>query len=579
LMREALEASISPPRRSELHARVLAALAGRPGRIDNARLAHHAELAGLEGEACRYAIRAAAEAAALGAQREVARQTGRALALGRRLAPSERLELLVKNAYASNFSSTRLHDARESAEEAIALAKEISDPVGEGRALVALAYALWSLDRVADAKAAATQAVAVLEPTDDAETLARAHATQLRMEATAFDPEVVIAQAPNALELASRAGLEETRVDVAISLGLARAHLGELDSLRLLQEACRQARACGFAIQTVRSYVNQVYAGMLLRQHAFVDAAAREALAVFDEYQTTIPGYAVELYVARSLLDRGRWSEAVRAATRQDRDFASETPVALVMEGLVRARRGEDGANELLERGWREIGAVPESSRHGAIRVALVEAAWICDERRAALEQLRAAKGSGAVSRFARSAGELALWGARLGVELDSPRGAPAPVRLELAGEWRAAVEAWQELEAPYEAALAALPGDDRAARQALGTLHRLGAAGAAKAFARERAARGARLARGPRRSTLANAAGLTRREQEVLEQLATGASNAAIAAAFHLSERTVDHHVSAILGKLGCANRLAAVQRARAQGLLAQDRQPPTQS
>src|SRR5207248_7008407 len=120
----------------------------RPGRADNARLAHHAELAGLEEEGCRYAIRAAAEAAALGAQREVARQTGRALALGRRLAPSERLELLVQNAYATNFSSMRLQDARESAQEAVALAKESADPLGEGRALVALAYALWSLDRV-----------------------------------------------------------------------------------------------------------------------------------------------------------------------------------------------------------------------------------------------------------------------------------------------------------------------------------------------------------------------------------------------------------------------------------------------
>jgi DNA-binding CsgD family transcriptional regulator len=396
------------------------------------------------------------------------------------------------------------------------------------------------------------------------------------MEATAFDPEVVIAQGPGALELASRAGLEETRIDIAISLGLARAHLGELDSLRVLQEACRQAREGGFAIPTVRSYVNQVYAGVLLRQHAFVDATLLEALAVFEEYQTTIPGYAVELYAARSLLDRGRWSEAVRTATRQDRDYAAETPVALAMEGLIRARRGEVGASELLQRAWREIHAIPESSRHGMIRVALVEAAWIRNDRREALDQLAAAKGSAAPSRFARSGSELALWGARLGVELEAPTGTPLPIRLELEGQWRAAIDAWQELDAPYEAALAALPGDDLAARQALGALHRLGAAATAKAFVRERAARGARQARGPRRSTLANAAGLTRREQEVLEQLATGASNAAIAAAFHLSERTVGHHVSAILGKLGCPNRLAAVQRARAQGLLAQDRQPP---
>jgi DNA-binding CsgD family transcriptional regulator len=169
--------------------------------------------------------------------------------------------------------------------------------------------------------------------------------------------------------------------------------------------------------------------------------------------------------------------------------------------------------------------------------------------------------------------------GDRLGVadflvELDPPAGAPVPVLLELDGDWRAANRAWRELGAPYEAALATLPGDDRATREALATLHGLGASAAVRAFGRSRASRGATQTRGPRRSTLANPAGLTRREQEVLEALATGASNAAIAGALHLSERTVAHHVSAILGKLGARNRHLAVEQARDQGLLAQDRQ-----
>jgi DNA-binding NarL/FixJ family response regulator len=146
-------------------------------------------------------------------------------------------------------------------------------------------------------------------------------------------------------------------------------------------------------------------------------------------------------------------------------------------------------------------------------------------------------------------------------------------VKLELEGDWRKAIRAWREAEAPYEAALAALPGDDAAARQAQGTLHRLGASAAARAFGRERAAHGSRAPRGPRRSTLAHPAGLTRREQEVLEQLATGATNPAIASALHLSERTVAHHVSAILAKLGATTRMAAIEQARGRGLLPQDR------
>jgi DNA-binding NarL/FixJ family response regulator len=70
---------------------------------------------------------------------------------------------------------------------------------------------------------------------------------------------------------------------------------------------------------------------------------------------------------------------------------------------------------------------------------------------------------------------------------------------------------------------------------------------------------------RGPRARTRANPAGLTARELEVLELLALGLRNAQIAERLVLSERTVDHHVSAVLRKLGVGNRgEAAVQAAR---------------
>src|SRR5690348_12381128 len=44
----------------------------------------------------------------------------------------------------------------------------------------------------------------------------------------------------------------------------------------------------------------------------------------------------------------------------------------------------------------------------------------------------------------------------------------------------------------------------------------------------------------------------LTAREQDVLEQIAAGRSNRAIASALGISEHTVKFHVSAVLGKLG---------------------------
>lgn len=61
----------------------------------------------------------------------------------------------------------------------------------------------------------------------------------------------------------------------------------------------------------------------------------------------------------------------------------------------------------------------------------------------------------------------------------------------------------------------------------------------------------------------------LTPREIEVLELLAEGLSNKAIAARLAISDQTVKFHVAAIAGKLGAANRTDAVRRAVRRGLI----------
>ncbi len=60
----------------------------------------------------------------------------------------------------------------------------------------------------------------------------------------------------------------------------------------------------------------------------------------------------------------------------------------------------------------------------------------------------------------------------------------------------------------------------------------------------------------------------LTGREHEVLERMARGWSNAAIAASLGLSPKTVSNHISALFAKLGVATRSEAIVQARRQGL-----------
>ena len=137
-------------------------------------------------------------------------------------------------------------------------------------------------------------------------------------------------------------------------------------------------------------------------------------------------------------------------------------------------------------------------------------------------------------------------------------------------GQLRAAWAAWQEIDAPYEAACV---------RASIGLACRdlLDEDGASLEFDAARRVF-QRLAAAPdvaRMSKLmgnaASAAGaaLTAREVEVIGLVATGKTNRGIARQLSISERTVDRHVSNILMKLELPSRSAATAYAYEHGLV----------
>ena len=134
----------------------------------------------------------------------------------------------------------------------------------------------------------------------------------------------------------------------------------------------------------------------------------------------------------------------------------------------------------------------------------------------------------------------------------------------------RRASQAWNELDAPYEAARAraliaqacrALGDHDAAAMELEGARDTLGKLGAEPDLAR--------LPGSAAPAGANHAHGLTARELEVLRLVAGGATNKAIAAELVLSERTVERHVSNIFAKLGVASRSAATAFAYEHELL----------
>jgi len=146
----------------------------------------------------------------------------------------------------------------------------------------------------------------------------------------------------------------------------------------------------------------------------------------------------------------------------------------------------------------------------------------------------------------------------RIGRLSRRPSVLPEPYALELDGDYAAAAAWWRSAACPFdEALLLSRRGDDASLRRALEVFTSLEVAPAAAAVRRHMRASGHIVVpRGPRAATKADPNGLTRREAEVVALLREGLSNAAISRRMFISERTVHHHVSAVLAKLGVRSR-----------------------
>jgi DNA-binding CsgD family transcriptional regulator len=227
---------------------------------------------------------------------------------------------------------------------------------------------------------------------------------------------------------------------------------------------------------------------------------------------------------------------------------------------LVRARRGEKSGEPSLDAPTATAGS-GDFFLFGPAWAARAEIAWLAgDDEGAAAEAKRALAVAGSRA-DPWLIGRLQRWLHLTGAVIPpvTTTSAPTPYQMEANGDWQAAAAEWDRLGCPYDAALARLGGDVVAVQSAAATFRQLGARAAAR-----RAQQRLSELRGPATRGRANFSkidphGLTRRQREVADLLAAGNSDAAIAAALHLSPRTVGHHVEAILTKFGVENRVQA--------------------
>ena len=201
----------------------------------------------------------------------------------------------------------------------------------------------------------------------------------------------------------------------------------------------------------------------------------------------------------------------------------------------------------------------------GPVWAARAEAAWLCGDDDTARAEAQAGLATAPAGADPWLVDHLRRW-AHLptGPPVPAVADPATPFALEISGNWQAAAAAWTDRGCPYDAAIAQLGGDLTAVQTALATFSSLGARAAARRARQRLTELRGRTPRSRSAEILADPDGLTRREREVLDLVTAGRTDTEIAAALHISPRTVGHHVSAILAKLNVDNRIQAAAHAR---------------
>ena len=561
LARIAVEESIPPARAQRLHRVALDALvARRRGNSDLARLAHHADAAGDRDAVLELALAAAEHASSVGAHQEAAAQLGRALRYAEDMPPDELVELLTRHAHEC-YLTDQVEDAIADLRTAARCCRVHGDARGEGATLTTLAHILWCPGRLVEAMPVARDAVTVLEALPPGRELVEAYATMSFLCCMAADGAGARDWGTRAHDLAS--GLSDPA-----ALSKALFALGRVDCLEgseLGRDTVLRARALA-----EESGLEEVAAETYLTL-----GEIEQGLEYCNQHGIELIEHYLIAFRAANELAQGLWTEATRSAgavlgRRATSTFPST--LALTVLARVRARRGDPEVAPLLDRAHALADPTGELYRIAPVAVASAEAAWFRGDPTGARTATDRAVALAVAAGLLDVLVELQAWRRRAGIDEPalSTSGA-GPYALELAGDAAAAAATWSELGRPYEAALAlADVGTEDALRAALAQLEALGARAAVAVVShRLRRLGGRDIPRGPRRTTRANAAGLTARESEVLVRVAEGLRNAEIAERLFLSPRTVDHRVSAILRKLEARSRGEAVAAAGRLGLL----------
>ncbi len=568
LARRALVDALAPPRARELHGQVLATLlAGGEEQVALARLAHHATGAGDAASVLRFAAAAARQASALGAHCQAAAHYATALCYADELPAEERAALLEGGSYEC-FLIGELDAAIAARHRATEIWRELNNAARGGECLRWLARLYWYNSKSAEAERYAGEAISMLESLAPGPALALAYGLRAALATNRGQTATALDWGRRALALAEQLGAADAAVRLLNIVATAQFRSGDQAALALLEGALAQALALKQHDTVGSIYTNIIQALVERRNYAAALPYMGACLAYTSANDLDTYTVCLLVWRARQRFEQGRWREAEQDNDEVLREWHGSSAVRVIGSitlGHLQARRGNAEAAELLDHARQFALPTGEAQRIGPLAAALAEAAWWAGDPEQVVALAQPGYELALQYGNAWMVGQLAYWIWRAGGAEPDPARLALPYRLMVQGDWSGAASEWALLDCPFEQALALSAGDRVAQLAALAIFDDLGAKPAAAELRRTLRMAGLKgIPRGPRAATRASRFGLTGREHDVLTLLGEGLSNAEIAGRLSISAKTVDHHVSAILAKVGARSRGEAVAAAR---------------
>jgi DNA-binding CsgD family transcriptional regulator/tetratricopeptide (TPR) repeat protein len=570
LARIAVEHTLAPSVRTQLHAAAFAALQ-QAGERDHRRLAHHAEQSGDPAGVLAYAPRAAARAARLGAHREAAALYRRALDAGD---PDEATRAALCTALSYEcYLTDQVAEAHATRLEALRIAEQAGDRFGVGVAQRWLSRLSWFFGRSDEAETWGSRAIETLEPLGETRELAMAYSNFAQLRMLSFDRAQALEWGERALALARRLGDAETEMHALNNIGTVMFLDGaEVGGTQRLAQSLDLALAADAQEHAARAYTNLGSTAAGSRRLTESERYFRTGIEYCTDRDLDSWRLYMAAWLARVLVERGDIADA-RAQARDVVRHRRLSPITHIVAAVVLAqlamRRGESD-DGVLDEARTLARDTTESQRLVPVAAAGAEAAWLAGRLEDVVAEVDRAWQTAIDHPHPWEVGELAWWLAVGGVRREVPVEIPEPFALLLAGRWTDAAAAWQALDCPlWRAHALARSASLDDARAAMDIVAGLDAPAVWEAMQRDRHSAGLQVPRRRQPSTRTNPWQLTAREAEVLQLLTAGLSNADLAQRLYLSEKTVGHHVSAILRKLGRPTRAAAVAEARKYGFV----------